>query len=184
MWKIEPITLTQTDVIQQMGEILYLALREHWPSSWKSIAEGIEEVHEILEEGFALAAFHPETQQVVGWIGGLPEYDGHVWELHPLAVHPDFQGRGIGTQLVKHFEAEVQQRDVVTIMLGSDDEDNMTSLSHADVYKDLGESIRTIQNYKNHPYSFYQRLGYTIIGVIPDANGLGKPDILMAKRLT
>lgn len=34
-----------------------------------------------------------------------------------------------------------------------------------------------------HPYEFYQTLGFVILGVIPDANGLGKPDILMAKRL-
>lgn len=33
------------------------------------------------------------------------------------------------------------------------------------------------------PYEFYQKLGYAIIGVVPDANGLGKPDILMAKRV-
>jgi aminoglycoside 6'-N-acetyltransferase I len=34
-----------------------------------------------------------------------------------------------------------------------------------------------------HPYEFYQKLGYVIVGVIPDANGPGKPDILMAKSL-
>jgi aminoglycoside 6'-N-acetyltransferase I len=39
------------------------------------------------------------------------------------------------------------------------------------------------QNLKNHPFTFYERLGYHIVGVIPDANGIGKPDILMAKRL-
>jgi hypothetical protein len=34
-----------------------------------------------------------------------------------------------------------------------------------------------------HPNEFYQKLGYEIVGVIPDANGLGKHDILMAKSL-
>ena len=35
----------------------------------------------------------------------------------------------------------------------------------------------------SHATGFYRRMGYTVIGVIPDANGKGKPDILMAKRL-
>jgi len=29
----------------------------------------------------------------------------------------------------------------------------------------------------------YQKCGFVIVGVVPDANGLGKPDILMAKRI-
>jgi aminoglycoside 6'-N-acetyltransferase I len=43
--------------------------------------------------------------------------------------------------------------------------------------------IVSIRNLKRHPYEFYQKLGYVIVGVIPDANGPGKPDILMAKSL-
>jgi aminoglycoside 6'-N-acetyltransferase I len=30
---------------------------------------------------------------------------------------------------------------------------------------------------------FYRKLGFVIVGVVPDANGPGKPDILMAKRV-
>jgi aminoglycoside 6'-N-acetyltransferase I len=30
---------------------------------------------------------------------------------------------------------------------------------------------------------FHQKLGYTVVGVVPDANGPGKPDISMAKRV-
>jgi aminoglycoside 6'-N-acetyltransferase I len=59
----------------------------------------------------------------------------------------------------------------------------MTSLAGVDLYENLWEKIRYIQDLKGHPFGFYQKLGYIITGVVPDANGRGKPDILMAKRL-
>jgi hypothetical protein len=40
-----------------------------------------------------------------------------------------------------------------------------------------------IKNLHRHPFEFYQKAGFSIVGVVPDANGPGKPDILMAKRL-
>lgn len=30
---------------------------------------------------------------------------------------------------------------------------------------------------------FYRKLGFTTVGVVPDADGRGKPDILMAKAV-
>jgi len=49
--------------------------------------------------------------------------------------------------------------------------------------EDAWSHVRTIRNLRHHPYEFYQKLGFVIGGVIPDANGFGKPDILMAKRV-
>jgi aminoglycoside 6'-N-acetyltransferase I len=43
--------------------------------------------------------------------------------------------------------------------------------------------VAKIKNLNQHPYKFYQKLGFVIVGVIPDANGPGKPDIIMAKRV-
>lgn len=43
--------------------------------------------------------------------------------------------------------------------------------------------LTNIQNIGGHPYPFYEKLGYKIVGVFPDANGIGKPDIWMAKRI-
>jgi aminoglycoside 6'-N-acetyltransferase I len=93
------------------------------------------------------------------------------------------QGKGIGHALVEDFEELVRQRGGLTITLGSDDEDNMTTLANIDLYENTWEKIQNIRNLKGHPFEFYQKLGYVITGVVPDANGRGKPDILMAKRV-
>jgi aminoglycoside 6'-N-acetyltransferase I len=72
------------------------------------------------------------------------------------------------------------------LYLGVDDESEdgpRTSLGGLDLFPNVYEHILRIQNLRNHPYEFYQRMGFVITGVIPDANGFGKPDILMAKRL-
>jgi aminoglycoside 6'-N-acetyltransferase I len=124
-----------------------------------------------------------EHENLLGIIGGIPGYDGNVWELHPLAVQPSLRGQGIGRALVSDFEEQVRLKGGLTITLGSDDEDSMTSLSNVDLYENLWEKIRDIRNYKNHPFEFYQKLGYVITGVVPDANGVGKPDILMGKKV-
>jgi aminoglycoside 6'-N-acetyltransferase I len=47
----------------------------------------------------------------------------------------------------------------------------------------LWDKVKNIQNFKGHPYEFYQKMGYVITGVVPDANGRGKPDIMMSKRV-
>jgi aminoglycoside 6'-N-acetyltransferase I len=171
-----------SDLHQQMAEALVLGFRVHW-NAWETIDEALAEIRMILEKGFVRIALDDEGKTVLGWIGGLPEYEGNVWELHPLVVHPDHQKQGIGRALVTDFEQQVKRRGGLTIRLGSDDEDNMTSLSGADLYSNLWEKIANIQNLKQHPYEFYQKLGYSIIGVMPDANGRGKPDIIMGKYI-
>lgn len=168
--------------IQQVAEILQAAFAENWVGAWSEIEDGLQEVQEMMADGRINRAAILDNR-VVGWIGGIPEYDGNVWELHPLAVHPDFQGQGIGRALVEDFEQQVAQRSGITITLGSDDENNMTSLAGVDLYEDLWTKLANIKNLKNHPYTFYEKMGFRIIGVMPDANGFGKPDILMAKRV-
>jgi aminoglycoside 6'-N-acetyltransferase I len=179
---IVPVDGDQLGLRRQMAELLVAGFAEHWPGWIDTQADGLREVRDVLAQGFALAALD-ERGRVAGWIGGLPEYDGNVWELHPLVVAPDRQRQGIGRMLVQAFERAVRERGALTIMLGTDDEDGMTSLSGVDLYDDLPGCIRDIQNLKGHPYSFYQKLGFVIVGVIPDADGRGKPDIIMAKRV-
>jgi len=128
-------------------------------------------------------ALASEKAEVVGWIGGIPQYSGRVWELHPLVVKASHRGQGIGRSLVEDLEHQVHERGGVTLSLGTDDENAMTSLAGVDLYDDVLGHLANIENLRGHPFSFYQKLGFVIVGVLPDANGFGKPDILMAKRV-
>jgi aminoglycoside 6'-N-acetyltransferase I len=172
-----------THLIEQAAHLLVDAFREHWPDAWPTLEEGLKEVHEMLESERICRVAVDEKWNLLGIIGGIPGYDGHVWELHPLAVQPSTQGQGIGRALVEDFEEQVRLKGALTITLGSDDENGMTSLANVDLYEDLWEKIRDIQNLKHHPFEFYQKMGYVITGIVPDANGVGKPDILMAKKV-
>ena len=179
------LTLDPTDehLIHQAAQLLVDAFREHWPEAWPTLDNAKKEVHEMLEAERICRIAVNEQGSLLGIIGGIPQYDGNVWELHPLAVQRNMQGQGIGRALIEDFEEQVRQCNGLTITLGSDDEDNMTSLSNVDLYENTWEKIQNIRNLKGHPFEFYQKMGYVITGVVPDANGRGKPDIIMSKRV-
>ncbi len=168
---------------QRAAELLVAAFKPFYPNAWPTLADGIEEVREALEPERIARAAVGDDGAFLGWVGGIDAYDGNMWELHPLAVAPDVQTQGIGRALVADFEQQVLARGGNGVFLGTDDESDQTSLTGVDLYPDVLATAAGIRNLKRHPFEFYQKLGYVIVGVIPDANGNGKPDILMAKRL-
>jgi aminoglycoside 6'-N-acetyltransferase I len=129
--KMKIITLQPENklLIQQSAQLMVDAFQEHWPDAWPTFEDGLKEVYEMLESERICRAAVNEKRDLLGIIGGIPGYDGRVWELHPLAVQPSAQGQGIGRALVEDFEEQVRSRGALTITLGSDDEDNMTSLA-------------------------------------------------------
>ncbi|MDX1417725.1 MAG: GNAT family N-acetyltransferase [Candidatus Promineifilaceae bacterium] len=177
------LTLDAKDLIRQIAEMTHLAFRVHWPHAYPDIDSALQDVHDSLESGRISRVALLEPGKAVGWAAAQAQYYDTGWELHPLVVHPDFQKQGIGRSLVMDLEAECRRQGAVTLFLGSDDEDNSTSLGGRDLYPDILQSIAQIKNLKGHPYEFYQKIGFVITGIIPDANGLGKPDIILSKRL-
>ncbi|MCC7451926.1 MAG: GNAT family N-acetyltransferase [Anaerolineae bacterium] len=179
------INLSPTDepTIQQVAALLVDGFREHYPDAWPDLDSALAEVRESFAPDRVSRVALDDDGTVLGWIGGISQYDGNVWELHPLVVKPDRQRQGIGRALVADLEAQVRARGALTLWLGTDDEDNQTTLAGADLYPDVLEQARNIRNLRDHPYTFYQKVGFVIVGVMPDANGFGQPDIFMAKRV-
>jgi len=120
--------------------------------------------------------------RAAGWVGARHDY-GSVWELHPLVVGEAFRGHGYGRILVRDIEALAAARGGLTMVLSTSDETGSTSLSNRDLFVDPLGALGTISFAEWHPLGFWQAVGYTVVGVVPDAEGLDKPSILLAKRL-
>lgn len=166
----------------QLGEAASI-LTTCIPDGWPTYEEVWEEIGIRLVPGNTMLAAL-EDDAVVGW-GGLlaPVYGGPVFELHPLAVRTDRQKQGIGRSMVAALENEARRQGGLTIYAGADDErgDGETSLVNVDLYDHLPEHLSRFPG--THQSGFYLKLGFQIIGVMPDANGIGRPDIFLAKRL-
>jgi len=172
-----------TQIVQQVAALLVDSFKEHWSSAWSNMDSALQEVQASFAADRISRVAVDDRDTVLGWIGGIRQYNGNVWELHPLVVHSNYRQQGIGRALVADLEAQVRERGGLTLWVGTDDEDNMTTLADVDLYPNVFEHIANIRNLREHPYEFYQKVGFVIVGVMPDANGLGKPDIYMAKRV-
>lgn len=168
----------QPELLEQAAALLV----DRLPDGWPTLELAREHIRELQDPARILRGF-VRNRQLLGWIGGQEHYTDHVWELHPLVVRADHERRGIGRALVEDLERRVRDLGIHTMFVGSDDELGQTSLAGVDLYPDVLAHLTRLRDTGGHPFGFYQRLGYSVIGVMPDANGFGKPDIYLAKRL-
>lgn len=182
--RIDRLSPDAENFIYQVATLLVESFQENWPDAWPDMDSALQEVRDSFGAERISRVAVGEGGEVLGWIGGIRQYGGCVWELHPLVVKENFRGKGIGKSLVADLEEQVRERGGLTLWVGTDDENNQTTLSGVNLYPNVWEHVANIRNLRRHPYEFYQRCGFAIVGVMPDANGAGKPDIYMAKSVT
>jgi aminoglycoside 6'-N-acetyltransferase I len=170
-------------LLEQTARLLLEGFRTMSPDTWPDMPRALAEVHESLAPERISRIMSSEAGEVLGWVGAIRAYNGHAYELHPLVVHAAYRRQGIGRALVADLERQVAARGACTLFLGTDDEQDMTTLAGRDLYPHVLEHLAHIANLRGHPYEFYQKVGFVLVGVLPDANGPGKPDIFMAKRV-
>jgi aminoglycoside 6'-N-acetyltransferase I len=181
--RIVDLTLDAPDLAEQAAVLLRDVFRNR-TQDWQDLDSTRQEVSASLAPDKISRVALDASGKLIGWIGGIPMYRGLVWELHPLVVAESQRRQGVGRALVQDLERLIAGRGALTLWLGSDDENDETSVSGVDLYADVPGAIRDLKKLRGeHPYEFYLRLGFCVTGVMPDANGRGKPDIFFAKRV-
>ncbi len=107
MITISDLTLDDTAAVYTAATLLVAGFAAQWPEAWPDLPSALEEVQQACAPDFICRAARTDDGAVVGWIGGRPQYDGNVWELHPLVVDTAWQGQGIGKSLVADLETHV-----------------------------------------------------------------------------
>ena len=171
------------DTIKKAAEILYITFTGADRNRWlKNQKEAFDEVKECVEKPNICIGIKT-VDELIGWAGIRQMYE-KTWELHPMVIKKEYQGKGYGRLLLTEIERMASLKEIIGLVAGSDDETNSTSLSEREINGgNIFDEIKNIKNYRNHPFEFYRKCGYTIVGVIPNANGQNKPDIWLWKDI-
>ena len=169
------------ETIIKAAEILYVTFTGGDENRWlKNQREAFDEVRECVEKP-SICIGIKAGNELAGWAGIRPMYE-KTWELHPMVIKKECQGKGYGRALLGEMERLARLNGIIGLVVGSDDETDSTSLSEKEITGvNIFEEIKNIKNYKNHPFEFYIKCGFAIVGIIPNANGPRKPDIWLWK---
>lgn len=150
---------------------------------WGTLEQALAEVRASFGAGHLSLVALDAAGQVLGWVGGIRYYDGVTWELHPLAVHPAAQRRGVGRALVGTLEERVRAGGGRNVWLTTDIDPARTGLAAGDLYPDVLAALQALPAGGLQQVDFYRRIGYALTGCIPDAYAPGHHELVLARRL-
>ena len=171
-----------TQLIQQTAQVAYEASQSISKIWLPSLEDAIEEVRDSFKAEDGISRVLVKGDTVAAWVGAFPLF-GKVVEIHPLLVHPAYQKQGLGKRMVTDVIDWAKQRGALTLSVSTSDETQATSLSGVNLYENPGEAIANFHMLKPHPVGFWLKMGFSIIGVLPDVDGRGIPSILLAQPL-
>jgi len=181
---LSDIDYTDEKLLEALALLSHKAAREHSPEWLCTIDTAMQELQRASEDN-VLTRVAIEAGTPKGWIAAHPQGHGS-WEIHPLLVDPAASGKGYGRVLVQDIERQMRSQGGISVFLSTSDATHSTTVSDVDLYTNPLNALRHISirdTSSGHAFQFWQRVGFTIVGIIPDAEGVGVPSIQMAKKL-
>ena len=177
------VDLVETDVIriEEVAEFLLECTRKYAPDWLLDLDACREEIHDSFDANRRSRVLLDDAGHAIGWIGAIT--DDHVWEIHPIVIAPNHQRRGYGRMLVEDISELARASGAVSVWAGTSDETGSTSFSSAALYQSPTAAMVDFDVPKDHPVNFWLALGFSLVGVMPDEEGLSKPGIHFARRI-
>lgn len=179
--RIADLDPTDGDLLERLARLSFEAGKAHAPNWLPTLDAAREEVADATAEGHITRVAFGDGPDPLAW-GSCFHVYGHVWELHPLLVAVARQRKGYGRALAEDLERQAALRGAGVLIVGTSDEVGATSLYGRDLYDDPLGALMNMRVRPSHAVRFWQRIGYQIVGVTPDAEGPGMPSIHLAKR--
>lgn len=180
MSEIVDLDTNDSELVEQLAKITFEAFKENSPDWVPEIGLARNQVLDAGSPG-RLGRVVMADGRVAGWVGLIK--GKRVWEIHPIAVAIEHQFKGLGHLLVEDVASIAKRAGALTLYAGTSDEVGTTNLFGVDLYIDPANSISNIQATGRNPFKFWQNAGFTVVGLMPDAEGVGKPGIELARRL-
>lgn len=152
---------------------------------WQDEEETVRAVSEWFGQRRAHVTAYDDGS-LVGYATAAPMDGFDIWRMDWMAVAPEYRGRGLGVAVLRRLEQHAHSEGARTFLTSVGDDGAMASTSlwgknlfEPDVLHHLGQ----LQELRPYALGFYRHAGYSVVGVLPDANGPGMPEILLARSL-
>jgi ribosomal protein S18 acetylase RimI-like enzyme len=127
--EIRPFVIEDTDAVLEVWSLAGMIMPERNPRS------DIQKKLRQSPESFFVGTLEGKVVATV-----MVGYDGHRGWIYLLAVKPDLQRKGIGTQLMEHAESWLRQQGCLRVKLQIDE----ARSDVAGFYKRLGYEVQPL----------------------------------------
>ncbi|MCP4599342.1 MAG: GNAT family N-acetyltransferase [Proteobacteria bacterium] len=103
-------------LVTRAAELLVAGFSKHWPKAWPTFEKAKAAVEDMLRDDRLAFGILDTKHQLLGWVGGIPQYNGCVMEVHPLVVASQSQRQGIGMILLKELEQRSRELGALTLL--------------------------------------------------------------------
>ena len=179
LYTVDPMGQEDASLLRGVADILVAALPAIYVGA---VTSALADVVQFAPEDLSLVARDGDGAPI-GWLRAEHFAGQASAEIKLVAVHPARGRQGVGRTLVMAAEERMRAAGCVTMLTTVGDTRGRTNLYGLDVTEDAPHLLASFRCHIDHPAGFFLRVGYRLVGILPDAYGPGKHDFTLARRI-